>query len=59
MLCSPAPVLLLDEPTEHLDIGDAAALLRAIMTPGELFDEGRTVIVATHHLDATASIVAL
>ncbi|WP_263993194.1 thiol reductant ABC exporter subunit CydC [Mycolicibacterium fallax] len=59
VLCSPAPVLLLDEPTEHLDIGDAAALLRAIMTPGELFDEGRTVIVATHHLDATAGIVAL
>lgn len=58
VLCSPAPVLLLDEPTEHLDIGDAAPLLRAIMTPGELFAQDRTVIVATHHLDATAGIVA-
>lgn len=50
-LCSPAPVLLLDEPTEHLDIGDAAPLLRAMLTPGELFGAEQTVVVATHHLD--------
>ena len=50
-LCSTAPVLLLDEPTEHLDREAAAPLLRGLLTPDGLFGADRTVVVATHHLD--------
>ncbi|MFN8068542.1 MAG: thiol reductant ABC exporter subunit CydC [Mycolicibacterium insubricum] len=50
-LCSTAPVLLLDEPTEHLDRDAAAPLLRGLLTPDGLFGADRTVVVATHHLD--------
>lgn len=32
LLC-PAPVVLLDEPTEHLDADDAARMLRRLLTP--------------------------
>ena len=50
LLCR-APVLLLDEPTEHLDATDADALLRRLFdADGGLLDAGRTVVVATHHL---------
>ncbi|CAN5437339.1 thiol reductant ABC exporter subunit CydC [soil metagenome] len=50
LLCR-APVLLLDEPTEHLDAIDADGLLRRLLDPvGGLLDAGRTVVVATHHL---------
>ncbi|GAB19943.1 ABC transporter permease/ATP-binding protein CydC [Gordonia effusa NBRC 100432] len=46
-----APVVLLDEPTEHLDPVDADAVLRDIFSrDGSLFGAGRSVIVATHHL---------
>ena len=48
-LLSPAPVVLLDEPVEHLDAADADTLLRAIAAPGGMFGE-RTVVVVTHHL---------
>ncbi|AZG45726.1 thiol reductant ABC exporter subunit CydC [Gordonia insulae] len=45
-----APVVLLDEPTEHLDNDDAATLLRALVAvDGGLFDRSRTVVVVTHH----------
>ncbi|NTW40804.1 MAG: ATP-binding cassette domain-containing protein, partial [Cellulomonadaceae bacterium] len=47
-LMSPAPVLLLDEPTEHLDAG-AADLLTALLD-GTLAP-GRAVVVVTHRLD--------
>ncbi|WP_412475301.1 thiol reductant ABC exporter subunit CydC [Gordonia sp. LUNF6] len=44
-LLHPAPVVLLDEPTEHLDAGDAERLLSLIC--GDLFGE-RAVVVVTH-----------
>lgn len=47
---SRAPVLLLDEPTEHLDTGDGAALLRELLDPNGFLLSGHTVVVATHHL---------
>lgn len=55
LLC-PAPMLLLDEPTEHLSAADRSVFLRALLeTPSPLFGSDRTVIVATHeavdHLD--------
>ena len=49
VLCR-APVLLLDEPTEHLDAGDADTVLRELLRPdGHLLPAGSTVVVATHH----------
>lgn len=39
------PVLLLDEPTAHLDAANAASLVALLC---ELRDEGRTVVCATH-----------
>ncbi|BBY08564.1 thiol reductant ABC exporter subunit CydC [Mycobacterium noviomagense] len=48
---SPARILLLDEPTEHLDAVDAEDLLRELLSPaGGLMTAGRTVVVATHQL---------
>ncbi|HZU46913.1 MAG TPA: thiol reductant ABC exporter subunit CydC [Mycobacterium sp.] len=48
---SPAPIVLLDEPTEHLDAVDTEALLRELLSPdGGLMTAARTVVVATHHL---------
>ncbi|MCV7414183.1 ATP-binding cassette domain-containing protein [Mycolicibacterium litorale] len=57
-LVSAFPVVLLDEPTEHLDADDAARLLTELLTPGALFPADRTVVVATHHLpdDAVACL---
>lgn len=50
-LLHPAPVVLLDEPTEHLDADDAAAVMRRLVTAdGGWFGRGRTVIVVTHHV---------
>jgi ATP-binding cassette subfamily C protein CydC len=50
-LVSPAPIVLLDEPTEHLDAADAEPILRALLDPGGgLMAAERTVVVATHHL---------
>ncbi|MFY2860528.1 thiol reductant ABC exporter subunit CydC [Mycobacterium sp. THU-M104] len=50
---SPARIVLLDEPTEHLDAIDADGILENLLSrrPG-LFDTDRTVVVATHHLPA-------
>lgn len=48
---APARIVLLDEPTEHLDVGDADPLLRRLLaTDGGLIGPDRTVLVATHHL---------
>ncbi|MBM7367855.1 thiol reductant ABC exporter subunit CydC [Gordonia hydrophobica] len=44
-LVHPAPVVLLDEPTEHLDAADADTLMSLIC--GDLFGD-RTVVVVTH-----------
>ncbi|MCW2690365.1 MAG: cydC [Mycobacterium sp.] len=50
---STVPIVLLDEPTEHLDAGAADAVLRQLLEPGGmLFEAHRTVVVATHHLPA-------
>ncbi|MDF2823287.1 MAG: transporter ATP-binding protein, partial [Mycobacterium sp.] len=50
LLCR-APVVLLDEPTEHLDISAAEDVLRALLCTGSgLLDADRTVVIATHHL---------
>lgn len=48
---SPARVVLLDEPTEHLDAVDAEPILAGLLGPGPgLLSAERTVVVATHHL---------
>jgi ATP-binding cassette, subfamily C, bacterial CydC len=50
-LISPARIVLLDEPTEHLDAADAEPVLRSLLSAhGGLISAKRTVVVATHHL---------
>ncbi|AOW95006.1 thiol reductant ABC exporter subunit CydC [Rhodococcus sp. WMMA185] len=50
-LLSPARVLLLDEPTEHLDAVEGADLLRRLLArDGGLVSPQRTVVVVTHQL---------
>ncbi|TDZ93149.1 thiol reductant ABC exporter subunit CydC [Mycobacteroides salmoniphilum] len=49
-LLSKVPVLLLDEPTEHLDGHAAETFLRGLLDPKSSLLVGRTVLVATHHL---------
>ncbi|WP_084479206.1 ATP-binding cassette domain-containing protein [Nocardia jejuensis] len=50
-LLSPARILLLDEPTEHLEAQAGADLLRRLLDPaGGLVDPDRTVVVVTHQL---------
>lgn len=50
-MISPARIVLLDEPTEHLDAADADSVLRSLLDPdGGLIGGQRTVVVATHHL---------
>lgn len=48
-LASPAPILLIDEPAEHLDEATANALLRDLLG---LARHGRGIVIATHHLGA-------
>jgi ATP-binding cassette, subfamily C, bacterial CydC len=48
---SPARIVLLDEPTEHLDAIDADRILCDLLGPNPgLMSTERTVVVATHHL---------
>jgi ATP-binding cassette, subfamily C, bacterial CydC len=48
---SPARIVLLDEPTEHLDAIDAERVLRDLLAPNSgLITAERSVVVATHHL---------
>jgi ATP-binding cassette subfamily C protein CydC len=48
---SPARIVLLDEPTEHLDALDAERVLCDLLGPDSvLMSTERTVVVATHHL---------
>ncbi|MFF2552919.1 ATP-binding cassette domain-containing protein [Nocardia sp. NPDC058058] len=52
-LLSPAEVLLLDEPTEHLEAEAGADLLRRLLDRDSgLVDPERTVVVVTHQLPA-------
>ncbi|MDF0528424.1 thiol reductant ABC exporter subunit CydC [Tsukamurella sp. 8F] len=57
-LLSPAPVVLLDEPTEHLDRADADALLADIADPAGMFT-GRTVVIAGHSAPPGLPVVML
>ena len=47
---SPARIVLLDEPTEHLDAADAELMLRDLLAPECGLMSSRTIVVATHHL---------
>ncbi|SPM42991.1 ABC-type multidrug transport system, ATPase and permease component [Mycobacterium numidiamassiliense] len=48
---SRAKVVLLDEPTEHLDAMDGERVLRDLLAPdSRLMARHRTVLVATHHV---------
>lgn len=47
-LASPAPLMALDEPAEHLDPGTADALVRDLLTT----DPSRGVLLVTHRLSA-------
>ncbi|NIL88983.1 putative ABC transporter ATP-binding protein [Rhodococcus fascians] len=50
-LLSTAPVVLLDEPTEHLDRISGERILRELLTTDDgLFGAERTVVVVTHQL---------
>ncbi|MGW4248202.1 ATP-binding cassette domain-containing protein [Nocardia sp. NPDC004722] len=54
-LLSPARVLLLDEPTEHLEAEAGAELLRRLLDESSgLVDRDRTVVVVTHQLPPDA-----
>ncbi|KKC03495.1 ATP-binding cassette domain-containing protein, partial [Mycobacterium nebraskense] len=51
VVLSPARIVLLDEPTEHLDAADAEPILYDLLGPNSgLLSADRTVVVATHHL---------
>lgn len=52
-LAQEAPLLLLDEPTSHLDIGHQVAIVDLIR---RLCREGRTVLAAMHDLNLAAEI---
>lgn len=59
-LLSPARVLLLDEPTEHLEAEAGAELLRRLLDVSSgLVERDRTVVVVTHQLppDAKADTI--
>jgi len=50
-IISPARIVLLDEPIEHLDAGDAHSFLCDLLDPASgLIASDRTVVVATHYL---------
>ncbi len=50
---SPARIVLLDEPTEHLDAVDAERVLAGLLgAESGLMSADRTVVVATHHVPA-------
>ncbi len=49
---SPAPILLLDEPAEHLDAAAADALVGDLLRAAR--EEGRGILLVTHRLSALA-----
>ncbi|WP_062079116.1 thiol reductant ABC exporter subunit CydC [Demequina globuliformis] len=50
---TPQPVVLIDEPAEHLDTAGRAALTAVLQ---RLRQQDRTVVIVTHHLDLTAHV---
>ena len=57
-LLHPAPVVLLDEPTEHLDEADSDELLRRLLgIERDLFGPDRIVVVVTHQPPADTGAV--
>jgi ATP-binding cassette subfamily C protein CydC len=51
VVISPARIVLLDEPSEHLDAADAERILADLLAPASgLMNAERTVVVATHHM---------
>ena len=50
-LAAPAPLVLLDEPAEHLDATTADALMDTLLSPT---DQGRGIVVVTHRLSGLA-----
>lgn len=56
-LLHPAPIVLLDEPAEHLDTRDARVMMQRICSVGDdaLFGPDRTVLAVTHQHAVAAS----
>lgn len=54
-LLAPAPLLLIDEPDEHLDEETAQALTRHILSLGSTSTSKRGVIVVTHRISTVAN----
>ena len=54
-LVSPAPLLLVDEPAEHLDPATADELVTDLLRAGRDSAQPRGVVVATHRLSALAA----
>ncbi|MGO3432291.1 MAG: ATP-binding cassette domain-containing protein, partial [Cellulosimicrobium funkei] len=55
-LLSPAPLLLLDEPAEHLDAAGADALVRHLVATTRTAQDRRGVVLATHRLSALEAV---
>lgn len=55
-LLSPAPLLLLDEPVEHLDAAGADALVRHLVATTRAAQDRRGVVLATHRLSALEAV---
>ncbi|MFI2704492.1 thiol reductant ABC exporter subunit CydC [Cellulosimicrobium composti] len=55
-LLSPAPLLLLDEPAEHLDAAGADALVRHVVAATRTARDQRGVVLATHRLSALEAV---
>lgn len=47
-IAAQAPITILDEATEHLDMELARELMHGILTPGEFFGTQHSVVVITH-----------
>ncbi len=58
-LVSSFPIVLLDEPTEHLDAADGGRILMELLTSELLFPADRAVVVAAHHLPEDVSCPVL
>ncbi|MCF8603081.1 thiol reductant ABC exporter subunit CydC [Gordonia sp. HY442] len=51
-----ASIVVLDEPTEHLDPADAPEMLRRICDPADIFGPDRIVVVITHQSAAVDDV---